>query len=102
MDEKRVKMLENPDTDVRRGVVLEIRTHPDSGSWVVWKSEIMVDVLCSDCFRCRRLRKQWRVDIRCIPLFAKVISGIQRISSGGSLSILRLKAYIGRRNFNCG
>ena len=29
-----------------RGVVLEIRTHPDKGRGVVWKSEILADVLC--------------------------------------------------------
>ena len=29
-----------------RGVVLEIRTHPDKERGVVWKSEILADVLC--------------------------------------------------------
>ena len=39
--------MKNLDADVRGGgVVLEIRTHPDKGRGVVWKSEILADVLC--------------------------------------------------------
>ena len=38
--------MENPDADVREGVVLEIRTHPGTGGWVVIKPEIVADILC--------------------------------------------------------